>query len=174
VRDDETISISFDEKSTGEHLDALGRGFGFEVQRYEGKVSEEFKRTSRYLTDPIFSAKQSETAMMRYLRSLADKDLALDRTMIPLGSCTMKLNAATEMESITWPEFASLHPFAPEDQSRGTRQIISELTSWLIEVTGYDAISLQPNAGSQGEFAGLVSNSCIPSSPLRRTSLISA
>ncbi|MFZ9441133.1 MAG: aminomethyl-transferring glycine dehydrogenase [Candidatus Nanopelagicaceae bacterium] len=156
VRDDETISISFDEKSTGEHLDALGRGFGFEVQRYEGKVSEEFKRTSRYLTDPIFSAKQSETAMMRYLRSLADKDLALDRTMIPLGSCTMKLNAATEMESITWPEFASLHPFAPEDQSRGTRQIISELTSWLIEVTGYDAISLQPNAGSQGEFAGLL------------------
>jgi len=156
VRDDETISISFDEKSTGEHLDALGRGFGFEVQRYEGKVSEEFKRTSRYLTDPIFSSKQSETAMMRYLRSLADKDLALDRTMIPLGSCTMKLNAATEMESITWPEFASLHPFAPEDQSRGTRQIISELTSWLIEVTGYDAISLQPNAGSQGEFAGLL------------------
>ena len=156
VRDPQTLSISLDEKSTSKHLAALGRGLGFSVERYESKVDEEFKRDTAYLTDPIFSSKQSETAMMRYLRSLADKDLALDRTMIPLGSCTMKLNAATEMESITWPEFASLHPFAPEDQSRGTRQIIDELSSWLVEITGYDAISLQPNAGSQGEFAGLL------------------
>ena len=156
IRDEKTISISFDEKSSSEHLDALGRGLGFVIERYEEKLPDSFKRKTKFLTDPIFSSKQSETSMMRYLRSLADKDLALDRTMIPLGSCTMKLNAATEMESITWPEFASLHPFAPLDQSQGTRQIIEELSSWLVEVTGYDAVSLQPNAGSQGEFAGLL------------------
>jgi glycine dehydrogenase len=118
--------------------------------------AEDFLRTTPYLTNKIFTSKRSETSMMRYLRSLADKDLALDRTMIPLGSCTMKLNAATEMESITWPEFANLHPFAPADQSEGTRSIISDLQKWLCEITGYDAISLQPNAGSQGEFAGLL------------------
>jgi glycine dehydrogenase len=94
--------------------------------------------------------------MMRYLRSLSDRDLALDRTMIPLGSCTMKLNAAMEMEAVTWPEFASLHPFAPQDQSVGMRRLISELSEWLVKITGYDAVSLQPNAGSQGEFAGLL------------------
>jgi glycine dehydrogenase len=94
--------------------------------------------------------------MMRYLRTLADRDLALDRTMIPLGSCTMKLNAATEMEAVTWPEFSSLHPFAPADQSAGSRQLIKELSDWLVAITGYDAVSLQPNAGSQGEFAGLL------------------
>ena len=94
--------------------------------------------------------------MMRYLRTLADRDLALDRTMIPLGSCTMKLNAATEMEAVTWPEFSSLHPFAPADQSKGSRLLIEQLSQWLVEITGYDAVSLQPNAGSQGEFAGLL------------------
>jgi glycine dehydrogenase len=94
--------------------------------------------------------------MMRYLRTLADRDLALDRTMIPLGSCTMKLNSATEMEAVTWPEFAGLHPFAPANQSVGSRRLISELSEWLIAITGYDAVSLQPNAGSQGEFAGLL------------------
>ena len=94
--------------------------------------------------------------MLRYIRSLSDRDLALDRTMIPLGSCTMKLNATTEMEAITWPEFAFLHPFAPSNQSQGTRKLISELSKWLIDITGYDAVSLQPNAGSQGEFAGLL------------------
>ena len=155
-RDESTISIAFDEKTSSAELAALGRGLGFVVESYEEKVSDEFKRGTSYLTDPIFSSKQNESAMMRYLRSLADKDLALDRTMIPLGSCTMKLNAATEMESITWPEFASLHPFAPEDQSQGTRRIIAELSQWLVEITGYDAVSLQPNAGSQGEFAGLL------------------
>jgi glycine dehydrogenase len=94
--------------------------------------------------------------MMRYLRTLADRDLALDRTMIPLGSCTMKLNAATEMEAVTWPEFSSLHPFAPADQTKGSRLLIEQLSKWLVEITGYDAVSLQPNAGSQGEFAGLL------------------
>jgi glycine dehydrogenase len=94
--------------------------------------------------------------MMRYLRTLSDRDLALDRTMIPLGSCTMKLNSVTEMEAVTWPEFASLHPFAPADQSVGSRKLISQLSQWLVDITGYDAVSLQPNAGSQGEFAGLL------------------
>ena len=155
-RDENTISISVDERTTPEHLAALGRGLGFVIERYDGKVAPAFKRGTRYLTHPLFTSKQSESAMMRYLRSLADKDLALDRTMIPLGSCTMKLNAATEMESVTWPEFASLHPFAPQNQSEGTRRIISELSQWLVEITGYDAVSLQPNAGSQGEFAGLL------------------
>jgi glycine cleavage system P protein (glycine dehydrogenase) len=98
----------------------------------------------------------TEHEMLRYLRRLADRDLALDRTMIPLGSCTMKLNATTEMGSITWPEFADLHPFAPEDTSAGTRRLIAELETWLAEITGYDAVSVQPNAGSQGEFAGLL------------------
>lgn len=155
-RDSRTISISVDERTNQDDLAALSRGLGFIIENYEGKITEEFKRASRYLSHPIFSSKQNETAMMRYLRSLADKDLALDRTMIPLGSCTMKLNAATEMESITWPEFASLHPFAPAEQSQGTRRIISDLSQWLVEITGYDAVSLQPNAGSQGEFAGLL------------------
>jgi glycine dehydrogenase len=91
---------------------------------------------------------------MRYLRTLSDRDLALDRTMIPLGSCTMKLNSVTEMEAVTWPEFASLHPFIPVDQSAGSRALINELSDFLIKITGYDAVSLQPNAGSQGEFAG--------------------
>ena len=94
--------------------------------------------------------------MLRYIRHLSDRDLALDRTMIPLGSCTMKLNATTEMIPITWPEFANIHPFAPEDQTLGYRKIISELEGWLCTLTGYDGISLQPNAGSQGEFAGLM------------------
>ncbi|NDA82710.1 MAG: aminotransferase class V-fold PLP-dependent enzyme, partial [Actinobacteria bacterium] len=113
-------------------------------------------RRTDFLTHPIFNTYHSETSMMRYLRSLADRDLALDRSMIPLGSCTMKLNAAMEMEAVTWPEFANLHPFAPNDQSAGTRQLIAELSTWLISITGYDAVSLQPNAGSQGEFAGLL------------------
>ena len=108
------------------------------------------------LTHPVFHEHRSETAMLRYLRRLSDKDLALDRAMIPLGSCTMKLNATTEMEPITWPEFAALHPFAPADQTEGYAELIRQLESWLAEVTGYDAVSLQPNAGSQGELAGLL------------------
>ena len=120
------------------------------------EIPDSFKRTSKYLTHPVFNRNHSETAMMRYLRNLADRDLALDRTMIPLGSCTMKLNSVTEMEAVTWPEFSGLHPFAPSSQTVGSRKLISQLSEWLISITGYDAVSLQPNAGSQGEFAGLL------------------
>jgi glycine dehydrogenase len=116
----------------------------------------ELLRTSEFLTHPVFSAHRSETSMLRYLRRLADFDIALDRSMIPLGSCTMKLNAAAEMEPITWPELAGLHPFAPPEQAGGYRELISRLEAALAEITGYDAVSLQPNAGSQGELAGLL------------------
>jgi glycine dehydrogenase len=114
------------------------------------------RRQSGYLAHPVFSQHRSETAMLRYLRRLADMDLALDRTMIPLGSCTMKLNATSEMVPITWPEFADLHPFAPLDQAAGYLKLVADLEDWLAEITGYDAVSLQPNAGSQGEYAGLL------------------
>ncbi|NCV73796.1 MAG: glycine dehydrogenase, partial [Actinobacteria bacterium] len=113
-------------------------------------------RTSSFLTHPVFNTYHSETSMLRYIRSLSDRDLALDRTMIPLGSCTMKLNATSEMIPITWSEFNSIHPFAPIDQTKGYLELIESLSKWLISVTGYDAVSLQPNAGSQGEFAGLL------------------
>ena len=152
---DTQIRISFDETTTDasfqEVLEILGLADG-----NASSISSAFARTSSYLTHPVFNTYRSETSMMRYLRTLADRDLALDRTMIPLGSCTMKLNAATEMEAVTWPEFSSLHPFAPADQSKGSRLLIEQLSQWLVEITGYDAVSLQPNAGSQGEFAGLL------------------
>ena len=152
---DTQIRISFDETTTDasfqEVLEILGLSNG-----KASSISSAFARTSSYLTHPVFNTYRSETSMMRYLRTLADRDLALDRTMIPLGSCTMKLNAATEMEAVTWPEFSSLHPFAPADQSKGSRLLIEQLSQWLVEITGYDAVSLQPNAGSQGEFAGLL------------------
>jgi glycine dehydrogenase len=119
-------------------------------------IPEALRRTSRFMAHPVFHQHHSETSMMRYLRRLADRDLALDRTMIPLGSCTMKLNAAAEMEPITWPELAGIHPFAPLDQAAGHLQVIHDLEAWLAAITGYDAVSLQPNAGSQGEFAGLL------------------
>ena len=150
------VGISFDETITTEHLVRIGQIFGVSISTPAREVAISNARKSSYLTHPIFSTNRSETSMMRYLRTLADRDLALDRTMIPLGSCTMKLNAATEMEAVTWPEFSSLHPFAPADQSAGSRQLIKELSDWLIAITGYDAVSLQPNAGSQGEFAGLL------------------
>ena len=152
---DTQIRISFDETTTDasfqEVLEILGLSDG-----KASSISSAFARNSSYLTHPVFNTYRSETSMMRYLRTLADRDLALDRTMIPLGSCTMKLNAATEMEAVTWPEFSSLHPFAPADQSKGSRLLIEQLSRWLVEITGYDAVSLQPNAGSQGEFAGLL------------------
>jgi len=150
------VGISFDETITHEHLARIGQIFGVTISEPARVVAIENARKSSFLTHPIFSSNRSETSMMRYLRTLADRDLALDRTMIPLGSCTMKLNAATEMEAVTWPEFSSLHPFAPAEQSSGSRQLIQELSDWLIAITGYDAVSLQPNAGSQGEFAGLL------------------
>ncbi|MEN0130110.1 MAG: aminomethyl-transferring glycine dehydrogenase [Brevundimonas sp.] len=114
------------------------------------------RRTDAYLTHPVFHLHRSETAMLRYLRKLSDKDLALDRTMIPLGSCTMKLNATVEMEPISWPEFASIHPYAPADQTQGYAELVTQLQDWLAEITGYAAVSVQPNGGSQGEFAGLL------------------
>jgi glycine dehydrogenase len=121
-----------------------------------GALPPDLVRTREFLTHPVFHEHRSETSMLRYLRRLADSDIALDRSMIPLGSCTMKLNAAAEMEPITWPEFAGLHPFAPPEQARGYQELISRLEAALAEITGYDAVSLQPNAGSQGELAGLL------------------
>jgi glycine dehydrogenase len=120
------------------------------------KIQSVLTRSTDFLTHPIFNTYHSETSMLRYIRSLSDRDLALDRTMIPLGSCTMKLNATAEMIPITWPSFNSIHPFAPIDQSSGYAKLIDSLSKWLVSVTGYDAVSLQPNAGSQGEFAGLL------------------
>ena len=149
------LRISFDEQTTEELFVRVLAILGAKDVAGE-KIPAKFLRTSKYLSHPVFNTNHSETAMMRYLRNLADKDLALDRTMIPLGSCTMKLNSVTEMEAVTWPEFASLHPFAPADQSVGTRKLIAQLSDWLVAITGYDAVSLQPNAGSQGEFAGLL------------------
>jgi glycine dehydrogenase len=149
------IRVSFDEETTEQLFTEVLEIFG--MKDVPGQpIPQKFARTSKYLTHPVFNTNHSETAMMRYLRNLADKDLALDRTMIPLGSCTMKLNSTTEMEAVTWPEFASLHPFAPADQSTGLRKLIAQLSEWLVAITGYDAVSLQPNAGSQGEFAGLL------------------
>ena len=156
-RDADTVSMSTDETTSDEDLAAVLRGFGasqFEAPRPEWPTWA--VRTSDFLTHPTFHAYHSETSMLRYLRRLADRDFALDRGMIPLGSCTMKLNATTEMVSVTWPEFADLHPFAPDDQTEGIRELIGQLSDWLVKITGYDAVSLQPNAGSQGEFAGLL------------------
>jgi len=152
---DTELRISFDEETTEEIFAQVLTILG--VKDAVGhEIPAPFLRTSKYLTHPVFNTNHSETGMMRYLRNLADKDLALDRTMIPLGSCTMKLNAVTEMEAVTWPEFSALHPFAPIEQTVGSRKLIQQLSDWLIAITGYDAVSLQPNAGSQGEFAGLL------------------
>lgn len=154
--DDRFVSISFDETVNTEVFEKLCLLVSTEAVSNPSSFKVPFKRESDFLTHPVFNSFHNETAMLRYIRSLSDRDLALDRTMIPLGSCTMKLNATSEMEPITWPEIANLHPFAPSDQSRGIRMMIKQLEDWLIEITGYDAISLQPNAGSQGEFAGLL------------------
>jgi glycine dehydrogenase len=156
--DPDTVAISCDERTTAGHIAAVCEAFG--VAAPDGSAShavpEQLRRRSSFLTHPVFAEHHSETSMMRYLRRLSDRDLALDRTMIPLGSCTMKLNAAAEMEPITWPEFAAIHPFAPLDQAAGHLAVIGDLERWLAVMTGYDAVSLQPNAGSQGEFAGLL------------------
>ncbi len=152
---DTELRVAFDEETTEELFAQVLEILGLKDSAGE-KIPSNFARTSKYLTHPVFNTNHSETGMMRYLRNLADKDLALDRTMIPLGSCTMKLNSVTEMEAVTWPEFSSLHPFAPADQTVGSRKLIKQLSDWLVAITGYDAVSLQPNAGSQGEFAGLL------------------
>ncbi|MEZ0069711.1 glycine dehydrogenase [Streptacidiphilus sp. MAP12-20] len=158
------VGIACDETTTRADLAAVWAAFGVpadqDVDALDAEAGtalpEALLRTDEYLTHPTFHAHRSETGMLRYLRKLADKDYALDRGMIPLGSCTMKLNATTEMEAITWPEFANVHPFAPEQQAGGYLQLIRELEQRLAEVTGYDAVSIQPNAGSQGELAGLL------------------
>jgi glycine dehydrogenase len=161
--DDDTVSATTDETTTPEQVEAVWRAVGLTDLSYETVVvpaglglPAALTRTSPYLTHPVWSAHHSETSMLRYLRRLSDRDIALDRSMIPLGSCTMKLNATTEMEPITWPGFADVHPFAPLDQAAGYVDLIQGLEAWLAEITGYDAVSVQPNAGSQGEFAGLL------------------
>src|SRR4030095_13921290 len=160
--DADTVAVACDETTTPAILRSVAEAFGVpadDTTLDDGgadALPADLRRRTAYLTHPVFSAHRSETAMLRYLRMLSDKDLALDRTMIPLRSCTMKLNAATEMAAITWPEFANLHPFVPVEQARGYAQLIDELCAALAEVTGYAAVSVQPNAGSQGEFAGLL------------------
>ncbi|WP_396641677.1 aminomethyl-transferring glycine dehydrogenase [Microbacterium sp.] len=177
--DEATVGVSVDETTTAADLAAVAWAFGLpdgavasitpegarstregarstrEGARI-GALPVDLQRQDEYLTHPVFHAHRSETAMMRYLKTLADRDYGLDRGMIPLGSCTMKLNAATEMAAVSWPEFARVHPFAPEADVRGYLGLIEQLETWLAEVTGYDAVSLQPNAGSQGELAGLL------------------
>ncbi len=152
------IRIAADEKTTEETVAAVLDSFGIDLppDRDQTRIPDELSRRSEYLTHPVFTIHRSEHAMLRYLRRLADRDLALDRSMIPLGSCTMKLNATTEMIPISWPGFAGIHPYAPDDQVIGYKEMIGELSDYLCRITGYDAISLQPNAGSQGELAGLL------------------
>ncbi|MFF2508651.1 aminomethyl-transferring glycine dehydrogenase [Streptomyces sp. NPDC058067] len=160
--DADHVSISCDETTTRTQLGAVWSAFGVEADidaldaAAEDTLPAGLLRGDDYLTHPVFHAHRSETSMLRYLRKLADRDYALDRGMIPLGSCTMKLNATTEMEPVTWPEFGQLHPFAPAEQAQGYLTLIRELEERLAEVTGYDNVSLQPNAGSQGELAGLL------------------
>ncbi len=162
--DDNRLGISLDETTSADDVVALLKVFGQAQASVDGlnldgvasSIPASLERTSSYLEHPVFSQHHSETAMLRYLRKLADKDLALDRTMIPLGSCTMKLNATTEMMPVSWPEFCDIHPFVPLDQSEGYRDMIASLENMLCEATGYAACSLQPNAGSQGEYAGLL------------------
>ncbi len=166
--DDDHVQVACDEVTTPEHVTAVLAAFadaaaaapepvpGAMAGAVVVGIPAALRRTSGYLTHPVFHRHRSETAMLRYLRALSDQDLALDRTMIPLGSCTMKLNATVEMEAISWPGFAGLHPFVPADQAAGYAELIADLTGWLAEITGYAAVSVQPNAGSQGEFAGLL------------------
>lgn len=160
------LGVSLDETTTREDLEMLWSFFvkpGKPMPRLsdfekgvEPLIPEDLRRTTPFLTHPVFNTHHSETGMLRYIRMLSDKDLALDRSMIPLGSCTMKLNATSEMIPVTWPEFANIHPFAPQDQLEGYAELDRQLRDWLCQATGYAGISLQPNAGSQGEYAGLL------------------
>ena len=155
--DEDRVGISVGESHDDEVLKALVSALGGTLGEADSKydLSSDLLRTDDYMQHPVFHKYRSETEMMRYLRHLADKDLALDRTMIPLGSCTMKLNAAAEMEPISWPGFANIHPLVPEDQAEGWHELIKDLSDWLVAITGYDAVSLQPNSGATGEYAGL-------------------
>ncbi|MGQ2921715.1 MAG: aminomethyl-transferring glycine dehydrogenase [Hydrogenophaga sp.] len=163
---DEYVIVTLDETTTRDDIRTLWSVFAPAGQALpafdafekgvEPLIPAELRRTSEYLTHPVFHSHHSETGMLRYIRALSDKDLALDRSMIPLGSCTMKLNATSEMIPITWPEFANVHPFAPADQLQGYQLLDEQLRAWLCQATGYAGISLQPNAGSQGEYAGLL------------------
>ncbi|WP_043471578.1 aminomethyl-transferring glycine dehydrogenase [Arthrobacter sp. Rue61a] len=156
--DADTVGVSIDETTTPEVLSAVAVAFGAgpvgDAAGFE--LPADVVRSSDFLQHPVFNTHRSETQLLRYIRRLSDRDLALDRTMIPLGSCTMKLNATAEMEAISWPEFASIHPFAPDHQTAGWRELIEDLEADLTEITGYDQVSIQPNAGSQGELAGLL------------------
>ena len=158
--DADTVGVSCDETTTPAVLADVAAAFGASYDSAaepEGfELAADIRRTSEFMTHPVFSSYRSETQMLRYLRRLSDRDLALDRTMIPLGSCTMKLNATAEMQAMTWPEFASIHPFAPDSQTEGWRELIGDLETKLATITGYDKVSIQPNAGSQGELAGLL------------------
>ena len=166
IRSETELCITLDETTTRDDIQLLWRIFAQDGQPLptfeafengvEPLIPAHLRRTSAYLTHPVFNTHHSETGMLRYIRQLSDKDLALDRTMIPLGSCTMKLNATSEMIPITWPEFAHIHPFAPADQLQGYQALDEQLRAWLCQATGYAGISLQPNAGSQGEYAGLL------------------
>jgi glycine dehydrogenase len=157
-----TLGIALDETTTPAVVEAVWRAFGGSLAYADIEAGAretlppELKRNSAFLTHPVFHAHRSETELLRYMRKLSDRDLALDRAMIPLGSCTMKLNATSEMIPLTWPEFGSLHPFAPRDQAEGYNALFKRLEQWLCDMTGYDAISLQPNSGAQGEYAGLL------------------
>jgi glycine dehydrogenase len=156
------LGIALDETTTVETVEAVWRAFGGKLVYAEiareatDVIPVGLARSSAFLTHPVFHAHRSETELLRYMRKLSDRDLALDRAMIPLGSCTMKLNATTEMMPLTWAEFGSLHPFAPREQAAGYHALFARLEQWLSQITGYDAISLQPNSGAQGEYAGLL------------------
>ncbi len=160
--DADHVQLSVDETTTVDDIRSIAAVLGEPLadeslpREIDAWIPLDYQRASEFLTHPVFNTHRSETSMMRYLKHLADYDYALDRGMIPLGSCTMKLNAATEMEAVTWPEFAGLHPFAPESDVAGYLDLIEQLQGWLADVTGYDTVSLQPNAGSQGELAGLL------------------
>ncbi|MCX7307826.1 MAG: aminomethyl-transferring glycine dehydrogenase, partial [Afipia sp.] len=179
--ENDSVTIAVDEATTPEIVEAVWRAFGVKLSYADidkdarDALPAELKRTSEFLAHPVFHVHRSETEMLRYMRKLSDRDLALDRAMIPLGSCTMKLNATTEMIPVTWTEFGSLHPFAPKDQAAGYHAMFTRLEEWLADITGYDAVSLQPNSGAQGEYAGLLAIRAYHASrgePHRRVCLI--
>ena len=179
--ENDSVTIAVDEATTPEIVEAVWRAFGVKLSYADidkdarDALPAELKRTSEFLAHPVFHVHRSETEMLRYMRKLSDRDLALDRAMIPLGSCTMKLNATTEMIPVTWTEFGSLHPFAPKDQAAGYHAMFTRLEKWLADITVYDAVSLQPNSGAQGEYAGLLAIRAYHASrgePHRRVCLI--